>query len=145
MNKPKEADDFINLGIVLNSKNEVLMIRRKKKETGSDGSILEWAFPGGKQRFDETREQCVKREILAETGYDVESIKQISLKMHPQFSVFIVYHLCHLNRPKPVQKPKEPHEVAEIRWVKIGDIKELITTKLNPDVAKELGIKTEEE
>ncbi len=140
MKKIEEAEDFINLGIALDDKNKVLMIRRVVKEKGKDGSVLEWAFPGGKQRLDETREECVKREILDETGYDVSSIKQIALRMHSQFPVMIVYHLCRLNLSKPVAKPNEPHEIAEIKWVRLEDIKSLITTTLNPDVARELGL-----
>lgn len=98
----REAKDFINLGIVVNDKKEVLMIRRKQKEAGNKGAVLEWAFPGGKQRYKETREQCVEREVLAETGYDIESTRQISLRIHPEIPVFIVYHLCRLKSPKPI-------------------------------------------
>jgi mutator protein MutT len=140
MTDKKEAQRFINLGITLNKKGEVLMIRRKKKETGRDGSVLEWAFPGGKQKLNESREECVKREVLDETGYEVESIKQISMRMHPQIMVFIVYHLCDLKSEKPVSKPKEPHEIAEIKWVKKEDIKKVITTDLEEKVAEELEI-----
>jgi len=116
------------------------MIRRVVKEKGRDGSILEWAFPGGKQHLDETREECVRREILDETGYDVSSIKQIAVKIHHQFPVAVVYHLCRLNSEKPVAEPREPHEIAEIKWVEIKKIKDLITTDLDPDVAQELGL-----
>jgi len=135
----EETKDFINLGIVVN-KDKVLMIRRRKKETGKNGAILEWAFPGGKQILNETRKQCVEREVLNETGYDVESIKEISLRVHPQILVFVVYHFCQLRSKKPVAKPKEPHEIAEIKWVKKQEIKNLITTNLDEKVAKELGL-----
>lgn len=135
-----ESNKLINLGIVLNKKGEVLMIRRKKPEKGKDGAILEWAFPGGKQFSNEEREEAVRREVLAETGYDVTSIKQIDLSFHPQISVIIIYHLCTLNNEKPIANPKEAHEVAEIKWVKPEAIKSLITTELNPKVAEELGI-----
>lgn len=136
----EESKKFINLGVVLNEKGEVLMIRRNKVEEGKGGSALTWAFPGGKQRFSESREECVKREILAETGYDVESLRQIALDFHPQFPVMIVYHLCRLSSPEPVADPSEPHEVAEIKWVNPAEIRSLITTALNSKVAKELGI-----
>ena len=136
----EESKKFINLGVVINERGEVLMIRRAQLEKGKDGSALTWAFPGGKQRFKETREECVKREVLAETGYDTQSIKQIALDFHRQFPVMIVYHLCKLSSPEPVSDPSEPHEVAEIRWVKPAEIKSLITTILNPKVAAELGI-----
>ena len=140
MKKIEEAEDFINLAIVRNKQGKILMIRRRKEETGKDGSVLRWAFPGGKQRLNETREDCVKREVLSETGYEIQPIRQISLKIHPQFPVMIVYHLCELVSPKPIAKPSEPHEVAEIKWVDLSEIKNLITTALDPDVAKELGI-----
>ena len=140
MENLEEAEKFINLGVVLNEKDEVLMIRRAKEEIGKDGSVLRWAFPGGKQRYAETREECVKREMLAETGYDVVSIRQIAMRMHPQISALIVYHLCRLNSPEPVQEPGEPHEVAEIKWVKREEIKSLVTTEINPKVMRELRI-----
>jgi len=136
----KESKTFINLGVVLNGKGEVLIIRRKVLEKGADGSVLQWAFAGGKQRFNESREECVEREILAETGYDIESIKQISVRVHPQFPVTIVYHLCSLNSPEQVAKPCEPHEIAEIKWVKPEKLTDIFTTDLDPFVARELGI-----
>ncbi len=118
------------------------MIRRQKKEEGSDNdkSVLEWAFPGGKQRYSESRTECVRREILDETGYDVVSDREISMRIHPQFMVTIVYHLCHLNSPDPIAEPKEAHEVAEIKWVKPEEIRDLITTDLDEKVVKVLGV-----
>ena len=136
----KKAKDFINLGVIVNDKGEVLMIRRVKKEIGKDGAVLEWAFPGGKQRFSETRSECVKREVLDETGYDIEPVREISLRIHPQILVLIVYHLSRLNSEKPIAKPKELHEIAEIKWVKKQDIKNLITTHLDEKVSQELGL-----
>lgn len=137
--KNEEVEDFINLGVVINDQWEVLLIRRVKKEVGNDGSILTWAFPGGKQRLNESRSDCVKREVLAETGYDVYSFKEISLRQHPQFPVFIVYHSCRLTKLEPIAEPKEPHEIAEIKWVKKEKIKSLITTNLDSKVSRELG------
>lgn len=139
-NKQGECKNFINLGVILDAKRNVLMIRRAKKEEGKEGAVLEWAFPGGKQKYEENREDCVKREVLAETGYDIKSIRQISLRIHPQFLITIVYHLCQLNFSKPVAEPSELHEVAEIKWVKLEKIRNLITTDLDPLVAKELRI-----
>jgi len=140
LNKPQESKTFVNLGVILNDKGEVLIIRRKVIEKGADDSVLQWAFPGGKQLLKETREECVKREILAETGYDIISQKQISLRVHPQFPVTIVYHLCSLNSLEPIVQPNEPHEIAEIKWVKPVKLQELFTTNLDPKVANELGI-----
>ena len=81
----KEAENFINLGIVLNKNKEVLMIKLVKPEKGEDGTIVEWLFPGGRQRYGETREECVKRKILLRTGYSIDPMRQIALDFHPQF------------------------------------------------------------
>ena len=138
--KKSEAEDFLNLGVVRNDSGEVLLIRRVEQEKGKDKSVLTWAFPGGKQRLNESRSECITREILDETGYKVESVKEISLRFHPQFPVFIVYHLCKLVSPKPVAEPIEPHEIAEIRWVKLKELLKLFTTDFNPEVKRELGL-----
>jgi len=136
-----ESQSFINLGVVVNDKNEVLIVKRVKEEKSNDGlAVLSWAFPGGKQRFDETRKQGVEREVLAETGYEVCSIKEINLRSHPQFPVVIVYHLCHLVQKNPQQEPSEPWEIQEIKWVKIGELKNYFTTDLDKKVAAELGL-----
>jgi len=140
LNNRKESKTFINLGVVLNDKKEVLMIRRRVLEKGKDNSVLEWAFPGGRQRLNETRQESIKRHILSETGYDIQWLRQIDLAFHPDIPVFIAYHLCSLISPDPIQKSQEPHEIVEIRWVKSEDIKRLISTTLNPKVANELGI-----
>lgn len=137
----KEATGFINLGVVFNEQGEVLLIRRVKEEKGKDGSVLRWAFPGGKQRLDESREECICREILAETGYNIKPIQQISIRRHPQFPTIVVYHQCELNSPTPTATPCQPYEIAEIKWVKPEEAEKLITTDLDPDVRKVLGLK----
>lgn len=141
MPEPKESQKFINLGVVLNKKGEVLMIRRAKEEVGRDGSILSWVFPGGRLRLGESREESVRRGVLTETGYDIKPVGQISLRVHPQFFAIVVYHLCHLNSEKPVSKPSQSQEIAEIRWVKREDIPNLITTDLDQGVKKQLGLR----
>jgi len=138
--KEKESKTFINLGVVLNPKGEVLLIKRKKPEQGVKGAVLTWAFPGGKQKYEESRKEGVEREILAETGYEVKAIKEISLRYHPEFPVVIVYHLCKTENSTKPGETKEPWEIAEIRWVKPQEIKNLITSNLDKKVAKELKI-----
>ena len=137
--KEKESKTFINLGVVLNPKGEVLLIKRKKPEYGAKGAVLTWAFPGGKQKYEESRKEGAEREVLAETGYEVKAIKEISLRYHPEFPVVIVYHLCRTENSKQ-GKTSEPWEVEEIRWVKPEEIRSLITSNLDEKVAKELKI-----
>ncbi len=53
-------------GIVLNEKNEILLIRR-----GRDPEKGKYAFPGGFIEWDETAEEAVVREVSEETGLSV--------------------------------------------------------------------------
>ncbi|KKS19177.1 MAG: NUDIX hydrolase [Parcubacteria group bacterium GW2011_GWC1_41_7] len=134
-----DFENFINLAVVLNDAGEVLLIKRRKPETGNDGSVLTWAFPGGKQRS-EDREACAARETLEETGYKVKPIKQISLRIHPHFNKVLCYFLCVLENKDQVQQPSEPDEIEEIKWVMPEDLKNYFTTNFDPLVARELGI-----
>lgn len=134
-----ESVNFINLGVIHNTKGEVLVVRRVKEEVGKDGKVLKWAFPGGKQKSNESRTECVEREVLDETGYKVKQVKEISLRIHPEIPVIVVYHLCKPEE-QPAQTPKQPWEIAEVKWVKPTELTELFTTSIDPQVAKELKI-----
>lgn len=132
---------FVVLGIIQNQKGEVLLIRRVKEEKGKDGSILRWAFPGGRLHPNESRAECVKREVMEETGYEVSPMYQLNVRRHPQINMEISYWLCRLVAEKPKQPPSEPYEIAEVRWVKPNELEELITTDIDPSVRKALGLK----
>jgi mutator protein MutT len=132
--------EVINLGIVINNKGEVLIIKRKVPEKGKSGKILIWAFPGGKQESGETRESAVEREVLMETGYKVKAVKQINMRIHPDTGALVIYHLCELLEENQIQPPSEPHEIEEIKWIKKEEIKNYFTTDIDPQVQKLLGI-----
>jgi len=132
--------DVVNLGVVINNKNEVLIVKRKIPEKGKNKNILIWAFPGGRQEPGETRESAVEREVLMETGYKVKAIKQINIRIHPGTGVLVIYHLCELLDENQIQSPAEPHEVEEIKWVNKEEIKNYFTSDIDPEVKKLLGI-----
>ncbi len=128
------------MGIVLNKKGEVLIIKRKKAEKTPTGKTLLWAFPGGVQEKGETREERVIKEVLEETGYLVKPLKQIHLRIHPDTNVMIAYFLCELEKEEPIQEIVEKEEVEEIKWVKPEELKNYFTTDLDPEVKKILKI-----
>jgi 8-oxo-dGTP diphosphatase len=135
--------DFINLGIVLNKKGEVLIIKRRKKEITSKGKEFVWAFPGGKQEAGETREERVVKEVLLETGYNVKPIRQIHLRIHPDTLKMIAYFLCELENENQ-NEIVEKEEIEEVKWVKPEELKNYFTTDIDPEVKKILGINNAE-
>ncbi len=133
-------NNFVVVGIVLNKKGEVLIIKRKKPEITETGKEFIWAFPGGKIEPNETREERVVKEILVETGYKVKPLRQIHLRIHPDSFVMIAYFLCELEQDEPVQEIEEVDEIEEVRWVKPEELKNYFTTDIDPEVKKILNI-----
>jgi 8-oxo-dGTP pyrophosphatase MutT (NUDIX family) len=141
MDIPKEKPEFIVLGIVLNKKGEVMIVKKKRRETTLTGKELIWAFPGGKQEEGEAREESVVKEVLVETGYKVKPIQQIHLRVHPDVLKMMAYFLCELEKEEPIKEIQEKDEIEEVRWVKPEELKNYFTTDIDPEVKKVLGIK----
>lgn len=135
----EQIPNLINVGVVYDDQKRVLMIKRRIEEIGRNGSVLRWAFPGGRQYVNETPAASVARNILSETGYTVEVMKEISRRKHPHFPVEIIYHLCRIKSEIKRQKPQEPDEVARIEWVKPAKVINKKTTDLDLMVAVELS------
>lgn len=55
-------------------KLKVLLIQR-----GVDPYKGKWAFPGGFMKIDETIEECARRELMEETGMELDFIKQMGV------------------------------------------------------------------
>lgn len=135
-------DKGIAVAVVKNKAGKVLIMKRTRLETGTDGSKLTWVFPGGKLDGDENFEQAVVREVLVETGYSIKVNKLISERVSTQLSIPITYYSCKLAelKTRPIQ---EIHEVETIKWVNPGELRDYFTTELDPGVAKFLKIKSE--
>jgi mutator protein MutT len=84
-------------GVVFNTKDEVLLVRRGK-EPGK-GS---WGIPGGAVELGERMKDAVKRELMEETGVTVDPIELITIvdRVYPdddgrvRFHYIIVEYLC---------------------------------------------------
>jgi len=57
------------VGVVVLRDNQVLMIRR-----GREPRIGQWSIPGGKQELGETWQETAVREVLEETGVEIDVI-----------------------------------------------------------------------
>lgn len=130
----------VSIAIVTRKDNKVLVILRKKKESGTDNSILTWTFPSGTVENGETPNDTVVRETLEETGYKIEPLSLINEKDHPQFPVHVYYWACELIDEVQYEL-QEPDEIAEVCWVDPNDIPTLFTTNLDLKTAIYLGIK----
>ena len=62
------------VGVVVSRNEEVLLVKRKK-----DPYKGQWSIPGGKQRLGETVTQAVRRELMEETGVEVNELTLIDV------------------------------------------------------------------
>lgn len=65
INKPQ-----IGIGVIVIKDQKVLV--GKRRNTHGDGA---WGFPGGHLEFNETPEECAKRETLEETGIEITNVR----------------------------------------------------------------------
>ena len=68
----KRGLDFIGVGcgaLVVNDKNQILLLRRTDKCQGGMNGV--WSRPGGTVEFGETVEEAMKREIKEELNIDI--------------------------------------------------------------------------
>jgi len=117
-------------GIILNEKNEVLV---------SDESYLGHRFskfPGGGLEYGEGTVDCLKREMLEETGNEVEVLKHVyttdffqESKFHPGMQVISIYYFARFTAPpefpvsdKPFDFPDEAERGQSFRWIPLNDL-----------------------
>lgn len=62
----------VGVGVLIIKNNQILL--GKRKNAHGEGF---WAPPGGHLEFNETIEECAKREIQEEVGIEIKNIKEI--------------------------------------------------------------------
>ncbi len=117
-------------GIILNNENEILV---------SDESYmghLFTKFPGGGLEYGEGTIECLKREMLEETGNSVEVLQHIyttdffqESKFHPGMQVISIYYLARFTRQPDLKISKKPFDFPEstergqsLRWIPLRSI-----------------------
>lgn len=116
---------------VIHKDDEVLIALRPTD--GLLGNL--WEFPGGKLKEGETLAECCKREILEETGLNVEVGEQFAEVKHTytHFKITLYAFRCDYRSGNP-----EPKTSQEIRWVSVHDLHSYAFPKANKRVIEAL-------
>jgi A/G-specific adenine glycosylase len=100
---------------------------QRREEEGLLGGL--WEFPGGKREKGETFEECLRREIREETGFEVDVGPYLMTVKHryTHFSVELHTFHCFFRKGK-----------GEGRWVTLEEIGALAMPKANLTILEEL-------
>jgi 8-oxo-dGTP diphosphatase len=123
----------VNVAVAVIVENtRVLIIRRRAPERG-----LVWSFPAGKIEPGETAQEAAVREAFEETNAVTEAGPIIGERVHPDTGIHLTYVACLSldNR----HRAGESREAAEVRWVLIEEIEELMGDSLYNPVREYLG------
>jgi 8-oxo-dGTP pyrophosphatase MutT (NUDIX family) len=106
-------------GAVIVHAGRVLLIRRS-----APAASLLWTFPSGKVEPGEIAGEAAAREALEEAGVVVEPVSLLGERVHPVTGWSVAYVACRLVSDSA--HVASSREVAEVRWVRLGEIPELV-------------------
>lgn len=104
---------LIGVAVIVIKDNTVLL--GKRINSHGDGT---WAFPGGHLEFNESIEECARREVLEETGIEITNLRcgpytnDIFTREDKHYVTLFV--LADHDAGEPMVK--EPHKCEEWQW-----------------------------
>jgi 8-oxo-dGTP diphosphatase len=95
-------------------------------ERGREPFKNSWALPGGFIEMDETLETACKRELLEETGLNVEQMTQFktydAIDRDPRHRTISVVYFTELNE---IQQVEGSDDASRAEWFPVSDLPEL--------------------
>jgi ADP-ribose pyrophosphatase len=124
------------VAIVGMDKGKILMERQYRHAVGR---VL-WEIPAGTIEENEKPQECAKRELMEETGYIAEKMKEIiRFYVAPGYSTEVIYVYL-ANRLKREKVSLEEDESIETQFIPIEDALDMIRTNKIEDAKTIIGL-----
>lgn len=128
---------IVGVGAIIRQDDRLVLIRRAKEPARGY-----WTFPGGAVELGESLEAAVHREVLEETGLQVElgDVAAVIDRIHRDESGAVRYHFVIVDyHARPVGGALRPGDDAgEARWVALEDLDALDMTEKAAGLARAL-------
>lgn len=123
----KRGVDYIGVGVgavILNNKNEILLLLRKKAPEKDH-----WTIPGGAVEWFETCEQAIERECREEVALDIKVERMLTVVNHiveteQKHWVSVEFLVTPKNNKNPVM---DQFESEKMKWFSIDNLPSNIT------------------
>ena len=106
---------IVGVGVVVLRGDRVLLVRR-----GTPPGLGEWSLPGGAQQLGETVYEAARREVLEETGLEVEVLGMVdvvdSIQRDAAGRAQYHYTLVDIFAESPEGEPEARDDAAEVAW-----------------------------
>lgn len=116
---------FVSVGVVIYKDDEILLVKRGKAPRKG-----EWSFPGGAQHIGETVAQAAHREVLEETGLEIELGPLIevvdSISTDDQGDVQYHYTLLDYLGLYKNGEASAADDVSDVKWVDLETANRLL-------------------
>jgi len=128
---------IVGVGAIIRDGPHIVLIRRNREP-----AIGRWTFPGGGVELGETVHEAIRREVLEETGLEVEVADLILIvdRILHDDAGRIQYHYVILDfLVSPVGGALRPGDDAgDARWVSLSELDDLDVTEQAKKIAQKL-------
>ncbi len=130
---PRQEIPHHHIAIGVVHKNGRLLIALRPAE-GLLGNL--WEFPGGKLKGTETLAECCRREVLEETGIEIEVGRCFSIVQHSFTHFRITLHAFHCRYTNGRAAPRSSQKIL---WVRLKDLEKYAFPKANKKIIEDLA------
>ncbi len=139
MTKMNPVEKSVKVGVaVIVIKEGLILLGKRKGSHGAGG----WQFPGGHLEFNEAIETCAKREVLEETGLEIQNLRfgpftNDQFKKEDKHYVTLFVIADYANGTPQVMEPNKCERWAWFAWDNLPSplflpIRNLIKQGFNP-------------